>query len=235
MPEETTSIQMPDLVPGKESTKWYKKISINLRILLALVAVGWAVEIIDLIPFFELDSFGVRPREIKGLIGIPLMPFLHGDFSHLLSNTFPFIVLGWIVLKAERKKFILVSIIIILLGGLGTWLFGREHTIHIGASGLVYGYFGYVITRAFMERNFIWITTGLLVAFFYGSLIFGALPVQDQTISWEGHLFGMLAGGWYGWIRSKKAKELAIKKEEEDPVQKILADIRKNNEKEASL
>ncbi len=228
MPEEITSIKLPDL-PGQGPVKWYKKISLNLRILLALAATLWAIEIIDLIPGINLDAFGVRPRTLGGLIGIPLMPFLHGDFSHLLSNTFPFLILGYIVLKAERKTFILATISITLLGGLGVWLVGRGESVHIGASGLVYGYFGYVITRAFIERNFIWIITGIVVLFFYGSLLTGALPIHDQPISWEGHLFGMLAGGWFGWRRSKKKKELAIKKEEEDPVKKILEEIRKKN------
>ncbi|MGJ8656550.1 MAG: rhomboid family intramembrane serine protease [Akkermansiaceae bacterium] len=188
--------------------KWYSFIPVKLRGLLAMVAFVWALEIIDLIPGINLDIFGVHPRSIWGLIGIPLMPFLHGDFSHLLSNTFPFLILGWVVLRAEKKNFILASATIILLGGIGTWLIGRSGSVHIGASGLVYGYFGYVMIRAFMERNLKWIITGLAVGFFYGSMIWGVLPDYQQAISWEGHLCGMAAGIWFGWRRSKEMKLL---------------------------
>ena len=180
----------------------------SFRGLLAVVGFVWILEFIDLLPFLNLDSFGVRPRSIFGLIGIPLMPFLHGDFSHLLSNTVPFLILGWIVLRAEKENFIVATVTIILLGGLGTWLIGSRTSIHIGASGLVYGYFGYVIIRALMERRPKWIAAGLFVGFFYGSMIFGVLPVFQQQISWEGHLCGMVAGMWFSWRRSKERKAL---------------------------
>jgi len=137
------------------------------------------------------------------------MPFLHGGFGHLISNTFPFLVLGWIVLKAEGKAFVTATIVIILLGGLGTWLIAGKDELHIGASGLVYGYFGYVMTRAVMERNFIWIVIGLVVGLFFGGMFFGVIPgFSGRDISWEGHLCGMLAGVWFGWQRVKEVKAL---------------------------
>lgn len=188
---------------------WGSLIPASFRGLLAAVAFVWGLEILDLLPVLNLDAFGVRPRSIFGLIGIPLMPFLHGDFSHLLSNTFPFLILGWIVLRAEKENFLVATVTIILLGGIGTWLIGRSNSVHIGASGLVYGYFGYVMVRAFMERRPVWIFTGLLVGLFYGSMIFGVLPVFSQTVSWEGHLCGMLAGAWFGWKKSRKLIELS--------------------------
>jgi membrane associated rhomboid family serine protease len=191
-----------------EKKSWLNIIPSSLRGLLAAVAFVWALEIIDLLPIINLDLFGVRPRSILGLIGIPLMPFLHGNFSHLLSNTFPFLILGWIVLKAEKSNFIVATVTIILLGGLGTWLIGDKHSVHIGASGLVYGYFGYVMVRAILERKLVWILTGLVVGFFYGSMIFGILPIQEHGISWEGHLCGMAAGIWFGFRRSKELKKL---------------------------
>ncbi|MFT5905568.1 MAG: membrane associated rhomboid family serine protease [Cryomorphaceae bacterium] len=188
--------------------KWTNIIPQSFRGLLLAVAFVWGLEIIDLLPGVNLDTFGVHPRSIFGLIGIPLMPFLHGDFSHLLSNTFPFLILGWIVLQAEKENFIVATVTIILLGGIGTWLIGRNNSVHIGASGLVYGYFGYVMVRAFMERRPKWIATGLFVGIFYGSMIFGMLPTFNQELSWEGHLCGMAAGMWFGWRRSKEMKAL---------------------------
>ncbi len=192
-----------------EKRSWTSFIPASLRGLLAAVAFVWVLEILDAVLHLHLDALGVHPRTLFGLIGIPLMPFLHGDFSHLLSNTFPFLVLGWIVLKAEKENFIVATTTIILLGGIGTWVIGRSD-IHIGASGLVYGYFGYVMIRAFLERNLPWIVTGLLVGFFYGSMIFGVLPIFKQEISWEGHLCGMAAGMWFGWRRSKEMKALKV-------------------------
>jgi membrane associated rhomboid family serine protease len=188
--------------------RWTRFIPLSFRGLLAAVAFVWGLEIIDLLPAINMDAFGVRPRSIFGLIGIPLMPLLHGDFSHLLSNTFPFLILGWIVLRAEKENFIVATVTIILLGGMGTWLIGRDDSIHIGASGLVYGYFGYVMIRAFMERRPKWIATGLFVGIFYGGMFFGMLPSFNQEISWEGHLCGMVAGIWFGWRRSKERKAL---------------------------
>ncbi len=191
-----------------QKNNWSRFIPESFLGLLAAVAFVWALELIDLLPIINLDALGIRPRSIFGLIGIPLMPFLHEDFSHLLSNTFPFLILGWIVLRAEKREFLVATVTIILLGGLGTWLIGNKHSIHIGASGLVYGYFGYVMVRAIVERRLVWILTGLAVGFFYWSMFFGILPIQGNGISWEGHLCGMAAGVWFGWRRSKKIKQL---------------------------
>jgi len=202
------SDMLPNLTTPPPKKTWLDFIPASIRGLLGVVIFVWLLECVDLLPWLHLDSYGVRPREIFGLIGILLMPFLHGDFTHLLSNTFPFLILGWIVRNAEQEKFILATTVIILLGGIGTWLIGREHSVHIGASGLVYGYFGYVMIRACMERNLKWIFTGLLVGIFYGSMIMGILPNYQQNISWEGHLCGMAAGIWFGYRRSKLNKAL---------------------------
>lgn len=179
------------------------KESITLLSLLDLVIIAWALELIDqFILSGWLDSLGIRPRSLSGLIGIPLMPWLHGNLTHLSSNTVPFLILGYITLKAEGRRFYATTLAIILLGGLGTWLIAGSNEIHIGASGLVYGYFGYVMTRAFLEKRLLWVVIGIFVALFYGSLIFGIIPNTSQPISWEGHLTGMLAGIWIGRRRS---------------------------------
>jgi membrane associated rhomboid family serine protease len=167
--------------------------------LLDLVLLAWVVECIDqFLLGGGLDRFGIHPRNPYGLIGIPLMPWLHGGFAHLSSNTLPFLTLGYIMIKSEGRRFYYSSAAIILLGGLGTWLIADPGEVHIGASGLIYGYFGYVMTRAIIESRPLWLFTGILVALFYGSMVFGVLPQSGQPISWEGHLMGMLAGIWLG-------------------------------------
>lgn len=184
----------------------------TIKSLVIIAAVVWAIELIDLFLLgSRLDVLGIHPRTWFGLIGIPLMPFLHGGIAHVLSNTLPFLVLGWIMIQAEKKRFLGVSLAIILLGGIGTWLIGGigsdRPEIHVGASGLIYGYFGYVMVRAFLEKRLIWIITGLLVGFFFGGMIFGVIPLQQDGVSWEGHLCGLLAGAWIGRCRTVKRKK----------------------------
>ena len=167
--------------------------------LLDLVLLAWIIEAVDqFLLAGGLDRFGIHPRNPYGLIGIPLMPWLHGGFSHLSSNTLPFLTLGYIMIKSEGRRFYYSSAVIILLGGLGTWLIADKGEVHIGASALIYGYFGYVMTRAIIDSRPLWLFTGILVALFYGSMIFGVLPQADLPVSWEGHLMGMLAGIWLG-------------------------------------
>lgn len=177
--------------------------------LLSLVFFLYLFELVDqLTPFIKFDNLGILPRHLWGLVGIPLSPFLHADFAHLISNTFPFLVLGYIVLKAEKIHFVTASAFIVLLGGLGTWLIGNDNAVHIGASGLIYGYFGYVLVRGFREGRLKWIITGLFVLLFFGGMIFGVFPTR-MGVSWEGHLCGMLAGAWYGNKRVKMGRRRA--------------------------
>jgi len=166
--------------------------------ILQLVVLVWGLEIVDQVLLGgRTDGWGVVPRSLSGLIGIPLMPFLHGGWAHLIANTGPFIVLGWIVQKAEGRRFASTAWTIILLSGLGIWAFAREAS-HIGASGLIYGLFGYVIARSWNEKKINWFVIGVLVAFAYGGMIFGVLPSAGERISWEGHLAGLIVGMFVG-------------------------------------
>ncbi len=168
------------------------------------IALAWGIEIIDrIIPFIHLEALGIRPRSTAGLIGIFTMPWLHGDFFHLFSNTLTFVVLGYIVLATEKERFFSTSLKIIILSGLGTWLIGRGAT-HIGASALIYGYFGYLVTRAFLEQKLLWSILGVILCIFYGGMIFGVFPTKG-AVSWEGHLAGFIAGIWLARNNHKRA------------------------------
>ncbi|MFZ0547454.1 MAG: rhomboid family intramembrane serine protease, partial [Candidatus Promineifilaceae bacterium] len=146
-------------------------------ILGGLVAFAWLLEIVDLVFFHnQLNSLGVRPRTLGGLVGIFLMPFLHNGLGHLLANTIPFLVLGWLVMLRKTADFYFVSVIVILVSGFGVWLFGGTNTVHIGASGLVFGYFGFLVLRSYFERSFFSIVIAVIVIFFYGGLIWGVRP-----------------------------------------------------------
>lgn len=162
-------------------------------ILGGLVGVMWALEIVDLALGGALNSFGIRPHSLIGLRGIFFAPFLHGNFAHLIANTIPFLVLGWFVMLQETSDFFLVSAIAMLVGGLGTWLFGSANSVHIGASGVIFGYLGFLLARGYYERNLPSIFLAIIVGVFYGGAIWGVLPTQPG-ISWEGHLFGFIGG-----------------------------------------
>ncbi len=168
-----------------------------LLIVGGMLAAMWVLEIIDLLPGVDLDSWGIRPRTLRGLVGIPLAPFLHAGLPHLIANTLPFAVLGAIIAIGDAARFVRVTVIIALTSGLGTWLFGASQTIHIGASGLVFGYLTYLVARGFFAGKPLWILGGVLVAMFYGGILWGLLP--RPGISFTGHVFGALGGLLAAW------------------------------------
>ena len=154
----------------------------------------WISEIADQLIFHgALDSFGIVPRTKLGLRGILLSPFLHLGFVHLITNTVPFFVLGGFVIIRGIGRFVAVSFIACVIGGIGTWLIGGAHTVHVGASGVVYGYLGYLIGAAVFERSFIAVVPAVIAGALYGGILWGVLPGRID-ISWEGHLFGFLGG-----------------------------------------
>ena len=175
--------------------------------LFGFLAIMWFVEIFDqLTPFFHFDSLGIRPRHVMGLIGILTAPFLHGGFSHLIANSIPFLVLGGVVMLGGRQVFWGVTLFAMAAGGLGVWLFAGPG-IHIGASGLIFGYLGFLLSRGFFERSAPWILVSLGILLLYGGLVFGLLPGQ-KGISWHGHFFGFAAGIAAAWLMFPGGKSL---------------------------
>jgi membrane associated rhomboid family serine protease len=166
----------------------------QIIILGSMVALMWFLELIDGLFFsHSLDNWGIKPRTVVGLRGILFMPFLHRGFGHLLANTVPFVVLGWLVMVRRTADFFIVTGMTMLVGGLGVWLLGGTNSVHIGASGLVFGYFGYLVLRAYFERSLRAFAIALVVVLFYGGLFF-SLVVLRSGISWQGHLFGFAGG-----------------------------------------
>ncbi len=185
--------------PSKPSLS--DELTSQLSILLAFLGVMWIVEIFDWLLRARFDVYGIIPRHVIGLRGILFAPFLHGDFSHLMANTVPFFSLGWLVMLRRTNDFIAVTLIVMGLGGLGTWLIGdlfemnqrQQPTVHIGASILIFGYLGYLLLRGWFDRQPYSIAFSVAVALIYGGLIWGVVPGQ-QGISWEGHFCGFVAG-----------------------------------------
>jgi len=156
---------------------------------------------------YELNQwFGLEPRDFGGLIGIPASPFLHANFGHIIANTIPLIMLGGMAAMASPKRFLEATVIIVLLGGLLVWVLARGgNRVHVGASGLVFGYLGYIVALGIFERSFRAISMAVFAGLLYGGLIWGVFPT-NKGVSWESHLFGAMAGAAAAWLLTRDSK-----------------------------
>jgi membrane associated rhomboid family serine protease len=175
------------------------KISSGVKLLILLVGLMWVSEVVDTALNGELDQYGIISRQPDGLFGIITAPFLHMGFGHLISNTLPLVTLGLLIAVSGAKRLFAVTAIIVTLGGLGTWLISPPNTITIGASGLVFGYAAYLIARGIFNRRISQVLIGVVVVLVWGSALLSGLLPQDG-ISWQGHLFGGLAGIFAAWV-----------------------------------
>ncbi len=164
----------------------------RIYIVIMFVILFWVVELVNIVFGHKFGVFGILPRTLVGLRGIIFSPFIHHNILHLLLNTIPFIVLGSLVCLRGLDDFLELSLFAMLLGGIGVWLFGRQ-AYHIGASGLIFSYFGFLVAAGLYEKKIISILVSLVTLFLYGGIIWGVLPLRP-FVSWEGHLFGLLAG-----------------------------------------
>ena len=147
-----------------------------------MLAIMWGEEIIDLLPGVSLDGWGIRPRRARGLLGIVFAPFLHTGFAHLVSNTIPFALLGGVIALSGTRPFIEITVAVGVISGLGVWIFGASNSVHLGASGLVFGYITYLVSRGVFAKRLLWILGGLVVAVVYGgSLVWGLLPNERMS------------------------------------------------------
>lgn len=159
---------------------------------LVALATLWLINIVNWILGSPFNRLGIYPRHISGLPGIIFSPFFHADFSHLFFNTIPLFVLGLAILTESVTTFFVITVIIILLEGIAVWLFGRKAR-HIGASGVISGYFGYIVVNAYLHPSFTAVLLAILVVYYFGSIFLGIFP-QEEQVSWESHLLGFLSG-----------------------------------------
>jgi membrane associated rhomboid family serine protease len=165
----------------------------------SIVVTLWVIEAFDAALLRgALDGWGIAPRSLGSLPAIFVAPLLHNGFGHLLANTVPLLLLGWLVMLRRTADFFWASGIALLASGLGIWLFGGANSIHLGISGVIFGLFGFLLARGYYERSAIAIALAVIAFLFYGGMLWGVLPVQDG-VSWEGHLFGFLGGVLAGY------------------------------------
>lgn len=163
----------------------------SFKVLLAIVGLLWVILVLGML--FPLHEYGIRPRTIGGLAGILFAPFIHSGTDHLIANSVSLLILGSVFLSMERKLSIYLILQIMVLGGLGTWLIGRSDYVHVGASGIIYGILGYLLTIGIFKRSFGTIAVSMAVFLLYGGAVWGIFPSRG-FVSWESHLCGFLAG-----------------------------------------
>ena len=161
---------------------------------MALMLLGflWAIQLVNALMNYRLNYLGIFPRHVSGLMGIVFAPFLHGSFNHLFFNSIPLFALSCFLLIKGTPAFVMISVIIIIFSGFGTWLFGRRG-IHIGASSVIMGYFGFLLVNAYKHPSVMSFALGVLCVYYFGSLFLSLFP-QEERVSWEGHVIGFAAG-----------------------------------------
>jgi len=158
------------------------------------IPVLFAVELLDRQLGHRLDyNGGILPRQVQGLDGIVFAPFLHVNFEHLYGNSVPLIITGTFVLATGLARFLGITALIALISGLGVWFTGDPGTVVVGASGVIFGYLGYLLVRGIVERSLWGVAVGVVVGLLYGAQLVLLLPT-DERISWQGHLFGFVGG-----------------------------------------
>lgn len=176
--------------------------------MLLFTGVLYVSEAVDRFTPLRLDDDGILPRQVDGLDGILWSPLLHGSWSHLMANTVPFLVLGFLAMAGGIRQFLVVTATIWLLSGLGVWLTGPENSSTIGASGVIFGWLVFLLVRGFFARSALQILLGVGLFMIWGGILFGVLPGQ-AGISWQAHLFGALAGLLAAWLVSSADRRRA--------------------------
>jgi membrane associated rhomboid family serine protease len=175
-----------------------------LLFMLFLLAGLWFLEILDQLSGNQLDQLGIHAREVDGMPEIFSAPFLHAGWDHLISNSLPFLVLGFLVLLSGLARWLISSLIIIVVSGMTAWFLTPANTIILGASGLIFGWLTYLLARGIWSRRPAQVAVAVVVLLVYGGLIWGVLP-SAAGISWQAHLGGAVGGVLAAWLLHRRA------------------------------
>jgi membrane associated rhomboid family serine protease len=200
--------EMPQ--PTVDTTSWNQADRMKAAggLMIGWVALLWVLEVVDTATHGSLDTYGLSPRRFGELRDVIPMAFLHHGFEHLASNSVPLLVLGFLAALAGLRRFVAVVFTIMVVSGLGVWLTAPDHTNTVGASGVIFGLLGYLLVRGFVDRRAVDVVVGLVVLVVYGSALWGVLPT-DPSISWQGHLFGLIGGVLAAFLFRRKRRPAA--------------------------
>lgn len=179
----------------------FHSVQASLPLIAKMLLLLWGLLLLNAVLGYRLNIFGIYPRRIPGLVGIATSPFLHGSAGHLFFNSIPLVVLSALIMVKGHPYFFQVTVMIALLGGLLTWLFGRS-AFHVGASSVIMGYWSFLLFEAFMYRSMMAIILAVLCLFYFGTLFTNIFPQEERT-SWEGHLFGLISGIVVAYVLAK--------------------------------
>lgn len=174
------------------------KISQNLRLAFAAIVILWLVYLLNLVLVIDLRLYGIMPRHIDGLWGIPAAPFLHVDIQHLTANSGVLFILLAVSLSYSRVQTLKAVLTIMLLGGAMVWLLGRGGSVHIGASGIIFGLIGFLMFLGLFRRDWKAVMISVVISLIYGGALYSLL-IYVPGISWSGHLFGFISGALAAW------------------------------------
>jgi membrane associated rhomboid family serine protease len=187
------------LAPARQSFE-------GLALLAGIVVLMWLIEVINTLDHNNLNQDGIWPRNIGHLWGVLTSPFLHASFAHLIANTVPLLFMGVIIALRGAARLALVTLIVIMVGGLGTWLIAPANTYTIGASGVVFGYATYLFTRGLFDRSWLEILTGIVVGAVWGGALISSI-VPHTGVSWQAHACGAIGGVVAAWLLAGRRDE----------------------------
>lgn len=176
-----------------------------MQLLISIVALMWLVEVVNSLDANALNTDGIYARNVGRLWGILTAPFIHVSFSHLIGNTVPFLFMGLIIALRGAGRLAAVTVIVIVLGGLGTWLVSPSNVSTVGASGVVFGYASYLLVRGLFDRSVLEVLTGAIVGAVWGGALLTSV-VPHAGVSWQGHVCGALAGVIAAWLLARPGK-----------------------------
>ena len=178
-------------------------------VMLLLLAGLWMLEVLDQLSGNQLDQLGIQARDVDGMPEIFTAPFLHAGWDHLISNSLPFVVLGFLVLLSGLARWLAASLIIIVVSGLAAWSLTPANTIILGASGLIFGWLTYLLARGIWSRRPAQVVIAVLVLLLYGGLIWGVLP-GVAGVSWQAHLGGAIGGVIAAWLLHRRSSRQLV-------------------------
>ncbi len=181
------------------------------KLMVGWVVLLWLVEVVDVASGHALDRFGIVPREPAELIDVVPAAFVHFGFAHVAANSVPLLVMGFLAALGGLRRFLAACALIIVADGLGVWLISPAHTNTAGASGLIFGLFGFLLISGFVERRPLGVVAGLLLAAIWGGSILAGLAPTQSGVSWQGHLVGLVAGVAAAFVLRRRAAGPALR------------------------